>query len=246
MTRIFAIVMGVMLVGCQQAAVTPASLPALRGSALGLTLTLKAQVENWPASLVANVVLERSATPENVIGSVTEMGVMSVSTTTLPPLTTTAVLALLGPAGPESGCGVQDVQISDAATRAFELRTLPLVQVETSPVSLRPQLSPPIPFPELRRQAGNSAVHVLYVDRDLRVVGTQVCSGEHVITGSRWQRASSVNVQLRAGWNLITVTSEYLGGKEGLSNVDAYQLTVEGGDRVVGTAWQYSGVMLDR
>lgn len=243
MNRIFTGLLGLLLVGCQQTVVTPGPLPQLRESALGQTLNLSGQVEDWPAGLTAEIVLERYAAPQTVIGSVSDAGAFRVSTTAPLPLQRTAVSALLGPVGPENGCAGQDLQLSDAAVRAFELPTLRLIRQGPASASLRPQLSPPVRVPELRRQAGNSEVRALYVDRDLRVVGTQVCSGQSVVTGTRWQRATSINVQLRAGWNLITVTSEVVSGQD---RTDADRLTVQGGDPVVGTVWTYNGVPLDR
>lgn len=217
------------------------ALPPLRESFLGETLSLSGTVENWPAGQTAEI-----SFGGKIVGSVTEDGRFGVEAKELPPYTGPAVESLLPlPVLAEQiGCNSGTLFTSDPAARVYWSDRLELTQ--GGPSGLRPQLSPAVPFPALRRSPewgldwdrDKPLLALVYADRDVRLSGWRVCTGTYNTAWHApgpWRQTALVNVQLRHGWNDVTMTYRELGQENG-------ELTVQGSDTRSAAPWWYNGV----
>lgn len=223
------------LAACQQSP-RPGDLPPLREATLGETLTLTAPVENWPAGQGAEVRLEGQP-----IGRVSAQGLLAVSTDRRPSTLHVPQETLLRPvplAGREQRCRINTVTASDPAARVSRLDVLDLGPVPVPAQGLEPQLSPVPPTPQLWRGQGEDRTLLVYADRDVRLHGRKDCLGSHWYgTPPEWTQTSSIHLQLRRGWNTVTVTAS-------APAQDRYVLTVQGGEVPEARPWQYNGVAL--
>lgn len=234
------------LVGCQQSPRPSATeLPPLRQSFLGETLNLSGTASDWPAGQTAQIRLEQQA-----VGMVGEDGHFSVMAEVVPSYTRPAVEALLPlpTFAEQETCAPGTFATSDAAARVSW--SADLLLFPSAPRSLAPQLSPVPPFPALRRSPewglswdwDKPHPLLVYADRDVRLSGWKVCTGKYGTTWhapGTWQQTFLVNVQLRRGWNDVTMTRREV-GKE------TYTLTVEGSDPGSPVPWRYNGVPFSR
>ncbi|MPY66127.1 hypothetical protein F8S09_05365 [Deinococcus sp. SDU3-2] len=229
------ILLALVLAACQQQP-RPEELPLLREAALGETLTLTAPVENWPAGQVAEVRLEGQP-----IGRVSAQGLLTVSTDRRPSTLSVPQETLLRPvplAGQERRCRMNTVTASDPAARVSGLDALDLGPVPVPGQGLQPQLSPVPPTPQLWRTQGEDRTLLVYADRDVRLRGRKDCVGSHWYgVQPEWTQTSSIHLQLRRGWNTVTVTAS-------APAQDRFVLTVQGGEAPEARPWQYSGVPL--
>lgn len=225
------------LAACQQSP-RPGDLPPLREAALGESLTLTAPVENWPAGQVAEVRLEGQP-----IGRVSAQGQLTVSTDRRPSTLLTPQEGLLWPVpfgGQERGCRTNTVTASDPAARVSRLDALDLGPLPVPSQGLGPQLSPVPPTPQLWRVRGENRTLLVYADRDVRIGGRKECLGSHWSgVQPEWTQSSSIHLQLRRGWNTVTVTAS-------AAAQNRYVLTVQGGEAPQARPWQYNGVALSQ
>jgi len=236
MKRLGLLLLSLALAGCQQQPMDLNSLPPPRESALGETLTLSGTAENWTPAAPAQIRFEQA-----VVGNVNSDGTFSLSISAKPPYLFPAqsvLLPVISLGGKELDCTVNTIVASSPEAQVYRMDGLTLSPV--SATSLAPQLTPAYPHPQLVRTQGETTVSLIYADRDVRISGGKTCT----VQDWPWDanahlsvQTSTINVQLRRGWNTVSLRQQRSQGNR-------LDLAVEGGEGQTVTPWRYNGVPL--
>ena len=132
---------------------------------------------------------------------------------------------------PGASCPVTSLRAEPAGVLGTEVSgfMVPLAPV----VPVQPQTSPvPSPYRRLIPQGVGNPLHLVYVDRDVKVVGEQKCIKVYN-AGTKHQYNVSANMTLRRGWNSVVRKSatDVIGG------VTVYRTVLEAQKAPEPSAW---------
>ena len=217
---------------------SPDPLPPLVESALGREPTLAGTAENWTGEQDVDLAVGQQA-----VGQLRPGGAFKAVLPEPDGAGNDPVFALGYSLSSyaSSRCSQDQVFLSDPAAKVVAWRALRLQQRAGS---VQPQTSPPPSEPELIRQRyderarTNTQTVLVHADRDTLVRAQKSCLYRPygAPKNTEYGLALALHLQLRQGWNTVTVTERY--GEGGTWS------TVYGGEPAPPVAWKYNGVPL--
>lgn len=126
---------------------------------------------------------------------------------------------------PGASCPIRTLKAEPAGALGLEVSSLivPLPEAEANPAAVLPQTSPASPpYRRLIPEDPASGLNLVYVDRDVKVVGEQKCITVYN-PATKHQYNVSANLTLRRGWNSLVRRS----ATDVVRGVTVYRTTLE-------------------